>query len=218
MTALIDEFGDDCDEVMTRSAPQDRRASVMRQPSTIESPLPMVPKGGIHSQDLLQHYLARTVTSMGNGSTDVNPFVVQLIPLAFSKDLILQLLLTQSAVHRARSGGQSELAVANSYYGKSLRLFRKCLNSHIQQDGDHALELATGALIMCFVEVSMCEFTCISLTEDRPREATLMVWSLIIYLLQALCSSALSVVQTRAFQKRCGNFWWSITSTPPHLQ
>ncbi|ETN45934.1 uncharacterized protein HMPREF1541_00116 [Cyphellophora europaea CBS 101466] len=154
LTIQPEEFGYHYDEVSTYSEPENRRTSVARQPDTIEHPLSMFPNSGPHSQDLLQHYLARTAISMGNGSTEVNPFIVQLIPLAFSKDLILQLLLTQSAVHRARLGSNSELTVANSYYAKSLRLFQTSLDNHIQHNGDHALELATGALIMCFVETA----------------------------------------------------------------
>lgn len=91
---------------------------------------------------------------MGNGSTPLNPFVVQLIPLAFSSDLILQLLLAQSAVHRVSSGSVEQTQSADFHYGRSLQLFRRNVIKHIELPSDNILNLAMGALIMCFTEVS----------------------------------------------------------------
>ena len=69
----------------------------------ITMPMSMLPEQGHHSYELLSYYLDRTANSMGNGSTDVNPFISKLIPLAFSKPLVLQLILAQSAAHRQAS-------------------------------------------------------------------------------------------------------------------
>lgn len=90
---------------------------------------------------------------MGNGSTELNPFIIQLIPLAFSSDLILQLLLAQSAVHRVSSGNVQHTDVANTYYGKSLQLFRKSVSNYINKIHNDALTITMGSLIMCFTEV-----------------------------------------------------------------
>ncbi|EXV05180.1 Zn(2)-Cys(6) zinc finger domain protein [Metarhizium robertsii] len=43
----------------------------------------LLPSHGHDSFELLSYYLERTANSMGNGSTDINPFVAKLIPLAF---------------------------------------------------------------------------------------------------------------------------------------
>lgn len=71
------------------------------------------------SFELLGHHLSRTALSMGNGSTEVNPFISQLTPLCFANSFILELVLCQSANHRA-IGDVSELNVAQGYYNKSL--------------------------------------------------------------------------------------------------
>jgi hypothetical protein len=115
----------------------------------------LLPQLGNDSFELLSHYLSKTADSMGNGSTDANPFIVQLVPLAFSSELILQLMLTQSAAHRAVMGPQSARNVADSYYSKSLRLFRDTVNSFISGSSVDGLVLATGALVMCFTEVRL---------------------------------------------------------------
>jgi hypothetical protein len=114
----------------------------------------MLPDHGNESYELLNHYLARTALSMGNGSTDANPFVVQLIPLAFSSDLILHLILTQSAAHRATDTDSQVDGIAHGYYGRSLQLFRQTVGEYLGGEDAKRLTLAMGALIMCFTEVS----------------------------------------------------------------
>uniref|UniRef100_A0A0D2Y3Q4 Uncharacterized protein n=1 Tax=Fusarium oxysporum (strain Fo5176) TaxID=660025 RepID=A0A0D2Y3Q4_FUSOF len=78
------------------------------------------------------HYLDRTAVSMGNGSTTANPFIVQLIPLSFANPIVRELMLSQSASHRAvlDAGDQSEV-IAHTYYTKSIRLFRKAVNDYL---------------------------------------------------------------------------------------
>ncbi|KAH8895265.1 hypothetical protein GQ53DRAFT_48912 [Thozetella sp. PMI_491] len=114
-------------------------------------------QSGSTSYELLSHYIGVTTTSMANGSTLDNPFMTQLIPLAFSSDLVLQLILTQSAVHRASRALKSTETdqVAGQYYHRSLRLFQETINSYIGSQGiDKSLVLGVGALIMCFVETA----------------------------------------------------------------
>ncbi|KAK1731663.1 fungal-specific transcription factor domain-containing protein [Colletotrichum acutatum] len=107
------------------------------------------------SMDLLSHYLGVTTVSMANGSTPDNPFCVQLIPLAFGSDLVLQLLLTQSAVHRASKSLCSGDRVADQYYGRSIRLFQRSLSSFIGgQPLEQKLTMGIGALILCFIETA----------------------------------------------------------------
>jgi hypothetical protein len=88
---------------------------------------------------------------MGNGSTDVNPFISQIIPLSFSKPLILDLVLGQSAAHRAM-GDASKLQVAQGYYSKSLGLLRGAIDEYVKGKEENPLWIVIGALIMCFTE------------------------------------------------------------------
>jgi hypothetical protein len=112
--------------------------------------------GGTDSPDLLRHYLGVTTLSMSNGSTPWNPFLVQLVPLAFGSKLVLQLILTQSAVHRAVRLLDGNDTVAYRYYDRSLQLFQREISNAAGTGGrEDALTLGIGALIMCFIEVSL---------------------------------------------------------------
>ncbi|KAK6216970.1 C6 transcription factor [Colletotrichum tabaci] len=107
------------------------------------------------SFELLGHYISMTSPSMDNGSkkTD-NPFSVILIPLAFDSDLILELILTQSAVHRAAKILNDGDLVASNYYHRSLQVLRQDIIRAGDGEGQEALTLAVGALIMCFIETA----------------------------------------------------------------
>ena len=112
--------------------------------------------GGTDSPDLLRHYLGVTTLSMSNGSTPWNPFLVQLVPLAFGSKLVLQLILTQSAVHRAVRLLDGNDTVAYRYYDRSLQLLQREISNAAGTGGrEDALTLGIGALIMCFIEVSL---------------------------------------------------------------
>lgn len=153
----------------------DTLAASLRIPSSpgVQVPRPLSFMPGINdsnSMDLLSHYLGVTTVSMANGSTPDNPFCVQLIPLAFGSDLVLQLLLTQSAVHRASKSLCSGDRVADQYYGRSIRLFQRSLSSFIGgQPLEQKLTMGIGALILCFIEVSL--FMSCSLSHPSTRRA-----------------------------------------------
>lgn len=115
--------------------------------------LSMLPGYDAESYQLLSHYLATTADCMANGSTPVNPFLVQIVPLAFSSDLLLQLVITQSAAHRAfRSRDESD-TIAHSHYTKALQHFRRGVTDFIDGKESNPLMLLVGALLMCFTEV-----------------------------------------------------------------
>lgn len=120
--------------------------------SIVPPSLSMLPQLGHESFELLSYYLAKTANSMGNGSTDFNPFLTQLVPLAFSSELILQLILSQSAAQRAVMGSDSTQIVAHNYYTRSLGLFRNAVNDFIRGNRADGIMLATGALVLCFTE------------------------------------------------------------------
>ena len=115
--------------------------------------LSMLPGYGPECFQLLNHYLTTTADCMTNGSTPVNPFLVQVVPLAFSSDLLLQLVLTQSAAHRAFRSKRDVDDMANNHYTKALRLFRQEVTDFIDGKGSNPLLLTVGALMMCFTEV-----------------------------------------------------------------
>jgi hypothetical protein len=126
--------------------------------------LSMLPGYDAESYQLLSHYLATTADVMANGSTPVNPFLVQIVPLAFSSDLLLQLVITQSAAHRAfRSRDESD-TIAHSHYTKALQHFRRGVTDFIDGKESNPLMLLVGALLMCFTEVRKPQ------TEKRSTE------------------------------------------------
>ncbi|KAM0549527.1 hypothetical protein ACHAPJ_009343 [Fusarium lateritium] len=123
------------------------------------SSVPCVPSilPGLDAQsfELMSHYLGRTALSMGNGSTTENPFIVQLIPLSFANPVVLELILSQSASHRAVLDGQDRTnAIAQTYYTKSIRQFRNAVNDYLAGNESSPLWITIGALIMCFTETA----------------------------------------------------------------
>ncbi|KAJ6187969.1 hypothetical protein N7519_002877 [Penicillium mononematosum] len=116
--------------------------------------LSLLPGYDAESYQLLSHYLATTADCMANGSTPINPFLVQIVPLAFSSDLLLQLVITQSAAHRAfRSRDESD-TIAHSHYTKALQHFRRGVTDFIDGKESNPLMLLVGALLMCFTETA----------------------------------------------------------------
>ncbi|OAQ97311.1 hypothetical protein LLEC1_00070 [Akanthomyces lecanii] len=119
------------------------------------SPLSLLPDSGRESSDLLSYYLTRTANSMGNGSTDVNPFIAKLVPLAFANPLVLQLLLAQSASHRqSAEAGSLGTEVAHHYYTDSLRMFRNVVGEYVAGKEENTLALTVGSLILSLTEVA----------------------------------------------------------------
>ncbi|GKZ26867.1 hypothetical protein AbraIFM66951_003848 [Aspergillus brasiliensis] len=106
--------------------------------------LSMFPGHGPDSYQLLSHYLATTADCMANGSTPINPFLVQIVPLAFSSDLLLQLVLTQSAAHRAFRSRKESDEVAQRHYTSALQLFRRGVTEFIDGKESNPLMLTTA--------------------------------------------------------------------------
>jgi hypothetical protein len=121
----------------------------------LSTPMALLPSHGHDSFELLSYYLTRTANSMGNGSTDINPFIAKLVPLAFSNPLVLQLLLAQSASHR--QSAESALIrneVAQQYYTDSLRMFRNVVTEYVAGKDENTLVLTVGSLILSLTEVA----------------------------------------------------------------
>ncbi|KAJ5594638.1 uncharacterized protein N7459_000846 [Penicillium hispanicum] len=121
--------------------------------------LSMLPGYDAESYQLLSHYLSTTADCMANGSTPVNPFLVQIVPLAFTSDLLLQLVITQSAAHRAFRRRDESDAVAHSHYTKAIQLFRHGVTEFIDGKETNPLMLLIGALLMCFTETAKGDTT-----------------------------------------------------------
>jgi hypothetical protein len=119
----------------------------------------MLPGYDADSYQLLSHYLSTTADCMANGSTPLNPFLVQIVPLAFSSDLLLQLVITQSAAHRAFRRRDDSDAIAHSHYTKAIQLFRHGVTEFIEGKEPNPLMLLVGALLMCFTETAKGDMT-----------------------------------------------------------
>lgn len=104
------------------------------------------------SFQLLGHYVSCTALSMGNGSTNENPFITQMVPLMFANNLILRLVLAQSAAHQAIGSGAS-LDVAQRDYASALRIFQSAIGEYVDGHERSPLWVTIGALIVCFTEV-----------------------------------------------------------------
>lgn len=138
----------------------DRRASAIEPTDNalmvgnlVPRTLSMLPGYDPDSYQLLSHYLSTTADCMANGSTPINPFLVQIVPLAFTSDLLLQLVITQSAAHRAFRRRDEADAIAHSHYTKAIQLFRQGVTEFIEGKESSPLMLLVGALVMCFTEV-----------------------------------------------------------------
>ncbi|KAJ6153667.1 hypothetical protein N7470_006626 [Penicillium chermesinum] len=136
---------------------------VVASPSMVGHVVPrtlsMLPGYDAESYQLLSHYLSTTADCMANGTTPINPFLVQVVPLAFTSDLLLQLVITQSAAHRAFRRRDESDSLAQSHYTKSIRLFRKGVTDFLDGKEPNPLMLLVGALLMCFTETAKGDMT-----------------------------------------------------------
>lgn len=153
-------IGDGLDDARAQEECIDRRASTIGTTENalmvgnlVPRTLSMLPGYEPDSYQLLSHYLSTTADCMANGSTPINPFLVQIVPLAFTSDLLLQLVITQSAAHRAFRRRDETDAVAHSHYTKAIQLFRHGVTEFIEGKESNPLMLLVGALVMCFTEV-----------------------------------------------------------------
>lgn len=124
------------------------------RPEAIFKNLSLAPALDDRSYELLHYYLSRTALSMFNGATESNPFVDQIVPLSLANKFIFQLILSQSASHRAIAENHTS-DLAEKDYIKSLRLFQDAIDDYVDGREPSPLWVAMGALIMCFTEVCL---------------------------------------------------------------
>jgi hypothetical protein len=140
--------------VMSASGIPAPEAQLTHSPRAAPSAMAPLPGFGRETFELLSFYLSRTANSMGNGSTDTNPFVATLIPIAFSSSLVLRLILAQSAIHRHVSQEtQVSNEIAQRCYHESLRQFREVVGEYVAGKDDDTLTLTVGSLILSLTEV-----------------------------------------------------------------
>lgn len=107
-----------------------------------------------HSRfSLFGYYIQKTAQSMANGAAEPNPFLVQLIPLTVSSELVLESILVQSCAHRAAHTPSLPGSEAVVLYNKSLRSLRSAINNISAQENKDVLALIVSMLILCFTEV-----------------------------------------------------------------
>lgn len=110
---------------------------------------------GEEGYHLLGHYLTKTSFAMAGGFQRENPFLAQLMPIAMSSDLIMHLILTISAVHKAIIQ-PTELALsAQTYYRDALTMFRGSIDQYIHHGNSTIVALGLGCLMLCFTEVCL---------------------------------------------------------------
>lgn len=159
----------------------DNTESALMTTLTVENVVPrtlsMLPGYDAESYQLLSHYLSATADCMANGSISLNPILVQIVPLAFTSDLLLQFVIAQSAAHRAFRCRDESDAVAHSHYTKAVQLFRHGVTDFLDGKESNLPNLLAGALLMCFTEVSRdpteLKHYHRRLTHDRLQRATL---------------------------------------------
>lgn len=107
-----------------------------------------------HSRfSLFGYYIQKTAQSMANGAAEPNPFLVQLIPLTVSSELVLESILVQSCAHRAAHIPNLPGSEALVLYNKSLRSLRSAIDNISTQENKDVLALIVSMLILCFTEV-----------------------------------------------------------------
>ncbi|CAG8377696.1 unnamed protein product [Penicillium salamii] len=108
---------------------------------------------------LFGHYIQKTAISMANGATESNPFLVLLIPLTVSSELVLESILVQSSAHRAVHTPELGRSEALVLYNKSLRSLWSAIDKITTQKDKEVLGLIVSMLIICFTETARGDVT-----------------------------------------------------------
>lgn len=130
------------------------RTSLTKLNGMIPAHLQFIPQLDHDRFELFGHYIQTTANSMSNGSTSSNPFLVQLLPLAVSSNLVLESILVQSCAHRAVRTPVTIGPDVLILYNKSLRSLRSAIDNNAAHGKEDLLSLIASMLILCFTEVS----------------------------------------------------------------
>ncbi|KAJ6031349.1 hypothetical protein N7540_002081 [Penicillium herquei] len=128
--------------------------------NSVYSPLKLhpskFPDQHVDSFRIINYYLQNTAVDMANGATPDNPFLYQMIPLAFSSELMLSLIVAQGVVHGKEKGNMAFLSSHDSQYVKSLHSLQRYIGEYIvaHRKTEHLIELTAGTLSMCLIEAT----------------------------------------------------------------
>lgn len=110
------------------------------------------------SRVLFDHYIHRTTKILSVFQGAINPFLVKLLPIAMSHDLVLQSLLAFSGVHYNYLNGTLPCQTSLLHYGIALKQVKHGLTSIAQGEQTIALPLLAAALILCTLEVCTANY------------------------------------------------------------
>ncbi|PWY93226.1 hypothetical protein BO94DRAFT_512255 [Aspergillus sclerotioniger CBS 115572] len=133
--------------------PGDRSASIGLCASESTSD-PWTPGFDADSFHIINYYLQNTAVDLANGSTPDNPFLYQMIPLAFSSELMLSLIVAQGVAHGKEKGDTTVSSSYHYHYVKSLNSLQRYIGQYVAGDTNNLLELTAGVLAMCMIEAT----------------------------------------------------------------
>ena len=105
------------------------------------------------SRRLFDHYLYRTNQVMAVCRAARNPFLVEIIPMAMSSDLVLHSLLACSGVHYAGLAGKSADEVTWIHYGQAVMAQKYGLTQLATGNNTVLGPLLVASILLCIIEV-----------------------------------------------------------------
>jgi hypothetical protein len=108
------------------------------------------------SRILFDHYLHRTNKTVARCRRETNPFIMQLVPIAMSHDLIFQSLLAFSGIHFHYSSGTPVGETTLTHYGQAVQAQKFGITFLVSRGNeDTIVPLLITSLILCIVEVRL---------------------------------------------------------------
>lgn len=101
--------------------------------------------------NILHHYICCTAPRLAGRVLPENPIVTYNLPIAWSNDLLLHVLLSTSASHLTYVSREHEL-IAQKHYAITLRKMNRLLTSPSENTSDRLILLSI-VLALCFFEV-----------------------------------------------------------------
>lgn len=116
-----------------------------------------------HSVLLLQHYLEDTACFLVPKIRTRNPFITQVLPLAYSDDLLMHAVMSLSGTHLScQQQDNLDIQLATrKHYSLLLKGLRKAFADEAKQPcSERSLRLLVILVVLCHVEVSETRFPC----------------------------------------------------------
>ncbi|EXJ83941.1 hypothetical protein A1O3_04608 [Capronia epimyces CBS 606.96] len=113
---------------------------------------PVLASLGPDSIVLLEHYYHRTADVMSASPRAVNPYVIQLLPISFANDIILQTILVLSGVHYGEDVSDRCQATTWTHYGQLMKSLKTELTRHVSGSESTVVPLLIASMMLIFVE------------------------------------------------------------------